>query len=134
MQVVFDSIIQMKKDGVPYPRLKEEWEKKAFELYPNEWKLIRFPSRTTLWQLSKEYEYITCPLCGNKVFREETKEAFLTEPKPHWERICKACYVNKKTEYWHNRGYSPFLEDYVIVKRGNYSSENYSPRSEAHEI
>jgi hypothetical protein len=130
MEVVLDGIIQMKKDGVPYPRLKKEWEKKAFELYPNEWKLIQFPSRTTLWQLSKEYDFIICPLCNKKIPREESVETFLIEPTPHWDKICKQCYINKKTEYWKNRGYSPFLEDYVIVKRGNYSSENYSPRRE----
>jgi DNA-directed RNA polymerase subunit RPC12/RpoP len=128
MQIVFDSIIQMKKDGVPYPRLKEEWEKRAYELYPQEYKAIRFPSRTTLWQLSKEYDYIVCPLCNNKVLREETTESFLTDPQPHWERICKQCYVNRKIEYWKGKGHSPFLEDYILIKKSNYASGN--PRVE----
>jgi hypothetical protein len=128
MEVVLDNIIQMKKQGVKYSKLKQEWDKRAYELYPNEWKLIRFPSRTTLWAIAKQYDYIVCPLCGNKIAREETTEAFLTEPKPHWERICKRCYVDRKMEYWKGKGHSPFLEDYILIKKSNYTSGN--PRDE----
>jgi hypothetical protein len=128
MQVVFDSTMQMRKEGIEYSKLKIEWEKKAYELYPQDYKEIRFPSRTTLWQLSKEYDFIICPLCNNKIPREESVETFLIEPTPHWDKICKRCYINKKAEYWKNRGHSPFLEDYVFIKRGNCTSGN--PRDE----
>jgi hypothetical protein len=119
----------MKVHGTRYSQLKAEWEKRIYELYPNEYKHLQFPSRQTLWKLEKDYWFTTCPMCGQKVHRTETVETFMTEPKPHWDRVCKMCYVQKKMDYWRNKGHSPFLEDYFFVRRGS-GTKYLDPREE----
>jgi hypothetical protein len=118
-EAVMNNIIELKSNGTRYPVLKNIWERRMFELYPNDWKSLKFPSRQTLWKLEKEHWFITCPVCGQKVHRSETVETFMTEPKPHWDRVCKECYVQRKWEYYRNKGHSPFIEDYIFVRRGH---------------
>jgi len=128
-EAVMNQLIEMKSnDRVTYKELKDIWQRRMFELYPNDWKRLKFPSRQTLWKLEKEYWFIVCPLCNEKVHRTETREAFMTEPKPHWTRICKKCYTERKWQYYRTKGHSPRIEDYLYVKRNNVPHLN--PRDE----
>jgi hypothetical protein len=118
-EAVMNNIIELKSNGVRYSVLKNIWERRVYELYPNDWKKLKFPSRQTLWKLEREHWFITCPVCGQKVHRSETIETFVTEPQPHWSKVCKGCYVQRKWEYYRTKGHSSFIEDYVFVKRGH---------------
>ena len=129
MEVVLDTIMVMKREGTRYKELREIWEKEAYRLYPNDYKHLRFPSRQTLWKLEKDYWFITCPMCGQKVHRTETIETFMTEPQPHWSKVCKQCYLEKKWQYYTSKGHSPRIEDYVSIRRGN-SCRYTDPRAD----
>jgi hypothetical protein len=118
-EAVMNNIIELKSNGVRYSVLKNIWERRVYELYPNDWKKLKFPSRQTLWKLEKDYWFTTCPMCGQRVHKSETIETFMTEPQPHWDKVCKECYLQRKWEYYRTKGHSPFIEDYVFVKRGH---------------
>jgi hypothetical protein len=129
MEVVLDTLMVMKREGTRYKELREIWEKEAYRLYPEHYREIRFPSRTTLWKLEREYWHITCELCQRRIPREEGIPTFLTKPTGHWTRVCRECYINLKAERLKERGHSPFIGDYIFVKR-RHGVRYIDPRSE----
>jgi hypothetical protein len=130
MAAVWDECLILYSQGTKYQKVMQFWQTQSYKFYGE---VVRFPSRTLLWQEAKHAGETQCPACEDYVPKEETEEIFIKEYPPRWVRICKVCYLKYRIELQKQKGPEPNIGDYFSIKRNPKYVTSSNPRGERNE-
>jgi hypothetical protein len=128
MKVVWEECLVLhSQEGMKYRKVEQYWQTQSYKFYGE---VVKFPSRTLLWQEAKHAGETQCPACEDYVPKEETEEIFIRKgDQGQWLRVCKECALRYQM-LQKQKGHSTDLADYISVKRDPTYTTRFNPRDE----